>query len=537
MKNSSLQNGTAGARSPECGQTIVFVLLVLGLFLLAAVGFAVDVSNLWFHKQVAQNAADAACVAGAMDTLVNAQNASTLGGTGFATAVVNATASDCSTNPSWSVCQYAALNGYKGTGLTAGQPSNKVAITFPASVTGATAPPAALAATPFMQVNVVDRTKVFFIGLLSGSRTVDVGAVAACGVVSAQSPIPIVVLNPTAGPSFSVQGTPAVTIVGGPTKGIQVNSSSTSAVNIGGNAAINLSQGGPSNTGSDIGVTGAEADPGATKFLRGTTGHWAAPAATVGDPYARLSAPSVPGSNGTITSAASGVNGCPDPGGCDEYTGGNYPSGITVKNKTAIFDPGVYYVTGGFNMDANSCLRPSSASGNGTGGTIFYLADGNSVTVNANAGKCLGVTLYNTSNLQCPLGAAVPPNIPATVNGNVLLGPCSGTYGDPLGQNHGILFFQNRSKSVSPNFGGGGALLMAGSLYVHQCVTTGSDTGVGCTTSAFNSSVSLGGNSGSATFIIGNIITDKLFLQGTSAITMDLNPNAVSNILKATLLR
>src|SRR5574338_811075 len=56
--------------SPESGQTSIFVLLVLGIFFLAFVGLAVDFSNLWFHRQMAQGAADAACTAGAMDLLV-----------------------------------------------------------------------------------------------------------------------------------------------------------------------------------------------------------------------------------------------------------------------------------------------------------------------------------------------------------------------------------------------------------------------------------------------------------------------------------
>ena len=47
----------------------MFLLLILGTFLLASVGFAVDLSSMWFHRQAAQSAADAACVAGAMDML------------------------------------------------------------------------------------------------------------------------------------------------------------------------------------------------------------------------------------------------------------------------------------------------------------------------------------------------------------------------------------------------------------------------------------------------------------------------------------
>ena len=63
------QNETRGAKAPanackdtrESGQIMVSLLLMLTLFLLAMVGFAVDLTNLWFHRQAAQTAADAAC--------------------------------------------------------------------------------------------------------------------------------------------------------------------------------------------------------------------------------------------------------------------------------------------------------------------------------------------------------------------------------------------------------------------------------------------------------------------------------------------
>ena len=45
-------------------------MLALGLAFLAAAAFSVDMSNLWFHRQASQNAADSACTAGAMDLLV-----------------------------------------------------------------------------------------------------------------------------------------------------------------------------------------------------------------------------------------------------------------------------------------------------------------------------------------------------------------------------------------------------------------------------------------------------------------------------------
>ena len=64
-------------RSKEAGQATLFLVLALGIFLLGALCFAFDMSNMWFHRQAAQTAADAACTAGAMDLLVDAQGGAT----------------------------------------------------------------------------------------------------------------------------------------------------------------------------------------------------------------------------------------------------------------------------------------------------------------------------------------------------------------------------------------------------------------------------------------------------------------------------
>src|SRR2546425_10209128 len=97
------------SKSGESGQSILLVVLVLGIVLLGAVAFSVDMGNMWFHRQSAQTAADAACTAGAMDLLVDATNGITTQG-GFS-AVKNGFF-DCSANPTYAPCQYAALNGY-----------------------------------------------------------------------------------------------------------------------------------------------------------------------------------------------------------------------------------------------------------------------------------------------------------------------------------------------------------------------------------------------------------------------------------------
>src|SRR5215469_13866673 len=67
-------------RNSQSGQAMTFILLGLGLFLLGAMAFAIDLGNVWFTRQAAQTAADSACTAGAMDLLLDATNGTTTQG-------------------------------------------------------------------------------------------------------------------------------------------------------------------------------------------------------------------------------------------------------------------------------------------------------------------------------------------------------------------------------------------------------------------------------------------------------------------------
>src|SRR6266849_504005 len=158
-------------RLSESGQALVFLVLALAIVLLGAAALSVDLSNLWFHKQAAQNAADAACTAGAMDLLVDAQG-------GGATGLPSFSDFSCTTSSTAAPCQYAAKNGYNSDGT-----GNLVSVSFPTAVTGASAPPAGIAPTPFIGVLVADNAQTYFSGMLTGRRTQTVRAYAACGLV------------------------------------------------------------------------------------------------------------------------------------------------------------------------------------------------------------------------------------------------------------------------------------------------------------------------------------------------------------------
>jgi hypothetical protein len=463
--------------------------------------------------------------------------------------------------------------------LSSGQPSNKVTLTFLSngSAWGARTEPGdagfgLAGSSPFLQVKVVDRVQMFFLALLNHGTT-DVPAIAGCGLQLANAPVPLVVLDPTSSGSLSGGGNPTISILGGPPQSIQVNSGNQNAIanglgktnSFGG--SINLTQGGPAYNGSSLGVSGGPYTAPAS-FSTNNSGTWMAPSAPISDPFSTLPEPSKPGApttpsdltgnpNCTPTKIQQGscqiaygnaAHGCPLVGGnCTLYSAGDYPNGIKVKgSEVAIFDPGVYYLEKSFWLDSNSFARTSTvATGDGTSGTMFYLTGtatgGNCkdlLCVDANSGKPSGgVTLdtYSMVAAQCPAslgGQPLDPNLISTLvsdglnyttlNGNFLLGQCSGTY-DPAPGYRGMVFFADRSKAVNGSWSGGGQNTMAGNAYFHH-------------SGSFDSSFTLQGSGCSASYVLGEIVTDDLAMGGTPCIKMVLNPSSTFNILKAALL-
>jgi Putative Flp pilus-assembly TadE/G-like len=579
--------GTGRRARQQRGQTMIVAVLVLGIFLVGFVGFATDYTNFWFHKQAAQGAADAACTAGAMDLLLFAQGRGTAN-MGFTPSV--GTSLSCSSTPGAAPCKYAKFNGYDAGGLQAGAPSNDITISFPATVSGLTAPTGV--SVPYISVTLTDRVGAAFSKLLSDNSTVDVGASATCGLVTANAPVSITALHPgpVAGgsPALSVSGSGTVYVVGGPQRSIQVDTSSTDPVaapSVSISATLDLTTAGPTGTGGDVASYGGPTAKPASLNV-GSTGHWVDPAAPLPDPYAGIAAPTAPSAAPTPVGVAFGVNGCPDPSGCIEFSPGSYASGITVPYggvSTAIFDPGLYYLqSGGLSVTGPGIVRPSTATGNGSGGVTFYLqgaavlaggatslllASDSShildcpvntpfppsmpclaryVVAGATETYCLSTCdLVNTHQvtsvaMQCTGGPAVPTGVPATLNGNVLLGPCTDTYADPAGRYRGFVFFQDRSTAAAPLMGGGGApFTTAGLSYFHQCNASG--TGTGClspSSGGYGTALTLQGNSGQTNYRIGPIVADRLQLAPNSGtLKLFLDANATVPGLRAQLLR
>ena len=277
----------------EAGQAFVSLTLMLCAFLLAVMAFAVDLSNMWFHRQSTQTAADAACQAGALDMLAVASGANPPS-MGF----VTGTASSCTSSSAASICKYAGFNGYPGAGLTAGTASNAVTWTFPSSVPGVTPPSSASAPTPFLKVVVAENVKTTFMALL-GIRTQQVASACTCGITSVLSAAPMLVLNPSNSGTLAYSGGAVIKIIGGPQRSIQVNSTSSTAVACSPSGVVDTSTGGPKETGGDLAIGGGPTIAPSGCYSGGSTGTWQGPTLPIADPYSGVAAPTQPATAST----------------------------------------------------------------------------------------------------------------------------------------------------------------------------------------------------------------------------------------------
>jgi hypothetical protein len=555
----------------ESGYAELFLLCCI--LMIGGMGFAVDFANLWCHRQSAQVAADSACQAGAMDMLAEA-GGEKLPAMGFTPGA----ASNCTSSPSSTICAYAGFNGYSGTGPGSSTNTawNTVSWSFPTTVSGATAPPSSQAAYPFLQVAVTDNVQTYFIHFFTGSGYQEVRASCTCGLVQEKAAAPVVVLHPSIANAFSYTGGGGLTIIGGPSRSLQVDSTSSTAVYWAPSGIINTSQGGIGQTGSDVAVVGgptiAPTNGSSSGFSGGSTGHWRSGVIPVADPYASVSPPLSMKSITPISYnsakhvynawAAYHQDGCPASQAltgvtgqnCIEFAPGYYPNGINIPStvnsySAVIFLPGVYYLNGSLVAGGSNTLRvatpckPTCSSISGaagltshqTDGVMFYFLSGS-----FNVSGCSGCTSSSidpvaSTALTCD-GSSPNASIgmPSNINGNVLYAQCTqnGTYWDSAGDTsdvlgspglRGLLFFEDHQDTMSPNYSGSGSLAFAGSLYFHS--------------SGYADVLNMSGGSSSGTFILGNIVADQISLSGSAAIKLALNPAPTTEMTKAAILQ
>jgi hypothetical protein len=479
----------------ESGQTVVLVALAMGIFLLGAIGLAIDGAHLYAQFQMAQSAADAAAQGGIM-SIFDGTNSKAGNPAAFSTGG----SFTCAVNDPRTPCAFATLNGFN-------LASDVVTVSFPADSTVPGVNFSGSDPTNLIQVTVQRKVNTTLMNLL-GTSFSTIQATAMAAIVDVIAPVPILVVHPSLAGSFSTNGGPDIIICGGPQRSIQVNSGPGPiiATALSSNTTIDLSKAGPADdghcdtgTGTDFGSFGGPNQPG-FNFLGGSTGHYLQPASPIGDPLADVPAPDpaiLPPANAPAK-INPGVNGCPvgELKQCYLYSPGIYPTGLTAKNQAVVFSPGIYYIqTGGVSCTANCDM---------------YMATG--VPADPTTGWTDNILIYNSGSGSINIGA----------NGNVGA-PGAPLIGSPEGSIYkGILFFEDHTSPANTgknanSMGGGGALELQGTVYLTNLkATMDADP-------THYQELDLQGTPGSSTQIQGRIIVDTLHMGGNAGIVMDLS--------------
>jgi hypothetical protein len=195
-------------RNSRQGQAVLLLLLALGIFLIGAVGLAVESSLYYTHRQMAQAAADAAAQA-AMSSIYERTNTAAYGNLMDGTQFLCTDGGKENTTP----CHYARQHGF---GLPGS--SDVIEVDFPTAIDGvgdlSDDDPAMVGVT-------VSRPVTTSLLQLVGATGATIRARAVAAVRNVSSPVPILVMHPDAPESMSINGNPTITICGGPPRSIQ----------------------------------------------------------------------------------------------------------------------------------------------------------------------------------------------------------------------------------------------------------------------------------------------------------------------------
>ena len=222
----------------ERGQVVIMMLVAMGIFIFAAIGLAIDGAHLYAQRQLAQAAADATAQAAIMSIFNHTNTNSPSKPTDFTATPLSSFT--CAVGDARTPCVYAQRNSF-------GTANDTVVVDFPDSsaapgVTLSTSDPVNLARATVTRA--VDTTLMRFLGPTSSS----VRAVGIAAIAEVAAPVPILVTHPSYPESLKIQGTPNITVCGGPAQSIQVNSLNLTAYAPGGNAEIDLSHAGTADT-------------------------------------------------------------------------------------------------------------------------------------------------------------------------------------------------------------------------------------------------------------------------------------------------
>lgn len=368
------ENGFRAGSPLERGQSILLLVVATSVFLIGALGLAIDGGQLYAQWQMAQAAADAAAQAGMM-SIFRGTNATSAFPFGTGTAPI--ASSTCTTTDGRTPCVYARLNGF---GATA---SDTVTLSFPATISGATLSSVTVPALTVTVQRSVRTTLIRFVGSAASSV---IKAKATAGLDGTVSPDCMYVLDPSAQNAFQVTNGAQVTMNG---CSIQVNSTASAAALINGGAVV---------TATAINVVGgASVSNGGVANPSPNTG---APA--VGDPFAAVPAPAVGACNFSNYSKGSGSW---------TLNPGVYCGGISLHNGAiATFTPGTYIMNGG-----GLQLAYSTSTGSGlmfylTGTNASYgsvnISNGATITFSAQtSGPYLGMLFFQDRSITSNVNA------------------------------------------------------------------------------------------------------------------------------------
>jgi hypothetical protein len=485
------------------GQAILLIVVAMGIVVLGALGLAVDGSQYYTQRTMAQAAADGAAEAGIM-SIFNGTNTS--GSAQFAT---NASIT-CSATYAQTPCAYAKLNGF-------GTADDTVLVEFNPTVTATGVTLSGSDPTNLIRVTITRTFQTSFMRML-GASSASIKAAGTAAIVLQTAAIPIIITHPSMVGALAMNGNPNITICGGANRSIQVNSTSSTALTVGNNPTVDLSRAGKDDllgdcslgTGGDFANRGGPTSFSGTLLLGTRPGVYVQPAAIINDPLSGVPQPTPPGTAGATVSLPAGAPavacGCPAGQDCTLFMPGNYssPNGLSVKNTWALFAPGIYYISGGgFNMQSNSGASMATTSCTSITTPVPSPSTGN------------GMMVFNTGNGS---GDIFSFDANAGTKGSItLVGSDSGsTY-------QGILFFEDRTASAhsankAHSLQGGATISLRGTIYI----TNTRPIMVGDATQY--QTLSIQGNPSGTTTVIGEIITSNLTLGGSGTIRMQLNP-------------
>jgi hypothetical protein len=499
----------------EKGQAVPIMVIALSLFLVGGLGLAIDTGSLYQQAQRAQVAADAAATA-AITSMFQGVDIST-SPTYFSTAATFT----CTATDARLPCQYARMNGF-GSNIT----KDNVTVSFPVCTTCGYEGALSTTDTPNqVQVTITRNVSNSIIQMLGAAATTPIKATAVAAVVEVQTPAPIIVTDPSNSGTLSAGGSTQITICGGPSRSIEVNSSSPSAFG-GGN--IDLSHAGAndpgnctSGTGADFGVFGGDyTNPGVTL---GSTGHYISKASPIQDPFAAVTPPSPVGMPvGKTTSVTAPTDGCIS-GTCPLYWPGTWPSLDFTHVQNVLLKPGIYYVEGG--------------------GVTAKLTTGGGVNNSVNCVGCPsdpitgdGVLIYDTgaSGGHTTGGFSFATNVNMAFQGPTLTTTNKAGQTVPAAPYYNLTFWEDRqAQAQSHQFGqGNGCFSLVGTIYITNTLALMQATNPASQVQQVNYQ----GTPCSATITEGDIVVGQLHLGGNAALTMNLVPYGFSYLRQVALV-